>query len=69
MGVGMLRMGKEFVRRSLFHYTALFHHHDSVGEEFDHRKVMGDENIGVPMAFFQFVKQIQHLRLDGDIEG
>ena len=36
---------------------------------FDHRQVMGNENIGQVHFFLQFKKQIHNLGLDGNVQG
>ena len=48
-------------------HTARLHHHYAVGNEVNHREVVGYKYICIAELLLQFVEQIEHLRLDGDI--
>ena len=61
-------MGVKFVGGIHFHQVSLFHHHDTVGKEFDHREVVCDKKIGESVVLLEIVEQVEHLSLDGDIE-
>jgi len=48
--------------------AAEVHHRHAVGHVLHHREVVRDEQVGEPEAALQFLQQVHHLRLDGDIE-
>ncbi len=48
---------------------AQVHHRDAVGDVAHHRQVVGDEDVGeTRIALLQFLQQVDHLRLDRDIQ-
>ena len=67
-GVGVLRLAEDLVGRSKLDELADIHHRDAVGDVAHHRKVVGDEEEGQFQARLQLEQQVQHLRLDRDVE-
>ncbi len=61
-------MGKNFRRRSHFDQAARVHHSDAVRHLRDHGKIVGDEQHRQRKFLAQLAEQVEHLRLDGDIE-
>ena len=57
-------MGEDFVGGALLDDAALLHDHDAVGEVFDDREVVGDEEVGVVVLLFEVVEEVEHLRLN-----
>ena len=47
---------------------AVIHHRDPVGDVFDDREIVRDENIGQPEPVLQVAEQIEDLRADRDVE-
>lgn len=64
-----LGMGKYFVGSSALDNLSFLHHHDTVGEEFDYRKVVSDKEVSVIVLSFEVVEEVEYLGLDADIEG
>ena len=54
-------------RRSL-HDLAEVHHRDPIAEMLHHSKVVSDKEIREPELLLKFGEQIQHLRLDRDVQ-
>ena len=50
------------------HHLAQIHHADAVADVFNHRKIVRDEKIGQTKLGLQIFQQVEHLRLDRDIE-
>ena len=48
---------------------AQIHDHDAVGDVLDHREVVADEEVGQAQLVAQLHEEVQHLRLDRDVEG
>ena len=65
----MHRPAEDLVRRSRFHEAAAIHDGDAVGENLHHGEIMADEEEGEPLAVAQIHQQIEHLRLDEEIES
>ena len=68
-GVVGLGMGEDVVGTTTLHDAAALHDHYTVGEELDHREVVGDEEVGVVVEPLEVVEEVEHLRLHADIEG
>ena len=62
-------LAEDLVRRPALHEAAAVHDGDAVGENLHHRQIMADEEKGEALAVAQIHQQIEHLRLDGEIEG
>ena len=52
-----------------FDEFAQIHHPDTVGNVGDDGEIMRDEEIGKIELFLELLEQIEHLSLDGDIQG
>ena len=63
----MGRANTSSARRRL-HDAAEVHDHDAVGEVAHHAEVVADEEIGEAELLAQADEQVQHLRLDRDVE-
>ena len=61
-------MRKNFLRRSHFDQAARVHHADAVRHLRDHGEIVGDEQHRQRELLAQLAEQVEHLRLDGDIE-
>ncbi len=64
----MARIGKELVLGADLHHLAEIHHRDPVGHVLHHRQIVRDEQVGKPEPRLQILEQIDHLRLDGNIQ-
>ncbi|MNL54267.1 hypothetical protein D3C87_1775860 [compost metagenome] len=64
----MARPLEEQVGGRGFHHMAQIHHHHPVGDVVHHAQIVADEDVGEAELFLEVVEQIEHLRLDGDIE-
>ena len=53
--------------RQLYHFTKI-HNGDSVGNVTDHQKIVGDEQVGQAHLVLEFIKHIDDLGLDGNIQ-
>ena len=67
-GVGMLRVGEQFVDRRALDDLAGIHHRDLVADLGDHAEIVGDQNDRSPARGLQLAHQIEDLRLQGDVE-
>ena len=65
----MLRIVEYCFRGALLNNVALLHHHNPVGNLFDHTQIVADEYDGTVVLFPQFQKQIEDGLLNGDIKG
>ena len=45
------------------------HHRDAMADVLHYRQIMGDEQVGQPELVLQVHQEIDHLRLDGDVES
>ena len=61
-------MSKNFLRRSHFDQAAGVHHSDAVRHLRDYGKIVGDEQHRQREFLAQLAEQVEHLRLDGDVE-
>ena len=68
-GVRMLRLGEDFIARTVFGNLAGVHHADVVGDLVDNAEIVGDDHDRHVGPFLQLLHQRQDLGLDGDIEG
>ena len=59
---------KQLVRRTCFDDAPEVHHGDAVGDLTHHPQIMTDEEIAEPQPVLQIHEQIDHLRLDGDVQ-
>ena len=69
MRVGVHGPGEQFVGAGLFDDLPQVHDSGVVADVPDHRQVMGDEQIGEAEPVLQLLEEVEHLRLDGHIEG
>ena len=53
---------------ALFHGVAQVHHHHIVGDVAHHAQVVRDEQIGQAKVLLQIGQQVEHLRLNRDIQ-
>jgi len=67
-GVGMARPRVEFLGGPDLTELAKVHDGDPVAYLVDDRQIVGDEEVGEPKLLAQLREQVEHLRLDQDIE-
>src|SRR6266568_5265542 len=67
---GIVRFGREqnLLGRSLLHDRACAHDDDAVAEEADHVEVVGDEEVAHPERVLEVLEEVEHDRLDRDVE-
>ncbi|MDQ1080944.1 hypothetical protein QE401_003470 [Pseudoroseomonas cervicalis] len=68
LGIGMARIAEQRAGLGDLHHPAEIHHRDAVGDMPHHRQIMRDEQDGQAEFFFQFQKEIHHLRLDRHVQ-
>ncbi len=66
--VSVLRVTEHFARQPVLHDLAILHDRDEIADLRGHAQVMRDEDDRAARAAPQFRKQLQHLRLHGNIE-
>ena len=66
--VGMARRGEDLRHRSRLDLLARVHHDDALRRLGDDREIVGDEDQRHPLLALQPDQEIEHLRLDGDVE-
>ena len=66
--VRVQRPGEELVRGRDLDDAAQVHHGDAVGDVADDREVVGDEDVGEVELLLEVDEQVEHLRLDRDVE-
>ena len=59
---------EEISGRCRLHHLAEIHHRDPIAEMLHHPKVVSDKEIREPELLLKFGEQIQHLRLDRDVQ-
>ncbi len=59
----------ERIRIRVFHDAAQVHDGDIIGDVFDHRQVVGDEEICQLHFILQVQEQVENLRLDRNVQG
>ena len=64
----MQRAGEELVGRCDLDDPAEVHHRDAIRDVADDREIVGDEHVGEVELALQLDQQVQHLRLDRDVE-
>ena len=64
----MLRSVEDLLARTDLDDPPQIHHRDAVADMADHREIMRDEQIGEPELVLQVFEQVDHLRLDRDVE-
>src|SRR5581483_1787688 len=69
LGVGVQRRSVEVAREGYLDDAAQIHDRYSRDYVGDHREIVGDEEVGEAELVLQILQQVDHLRLDGDIEG
>ena len=67
--VGMLRVAEQAVLVGQFHQLPQIHHPHVVAHVPHHRQVVRDEQIGEAALALQIFHDVQHLRLNTDIQG
>jgi hypothetical protein len=65
----MLGRGKQACTWACLNHLASAHHGYTAGHLAHYGQVVGDEQHRQPMPLLQPIKQIEHLRLDGNIQG
>ena len=66
--VGVHGLGEQPVGAGLLHDLAQVHDGGAVADVPHHGQIVGDEQIGEAEAVLQLFQEVQHLRLDGDVE-
>ena len=66
--VGLRGRVEDLFHRPLLDDLAGLHHDDAIGEIANHRQVVGDEEVGQAEFATQVLEQVDHLRLDRDVE-
>ena len=64
----MARIGEQLVRGRGLDDAAEIHDGDPVGDVFDHRKIVRNEDVGEGKTLAKVGQQIEHLRADRNIE-
>ena len=67
-GVGVYRVGKDFIGGAGLQQVAQMQHADAVADVLDHGQVVGDEEIGGAGLGLDVLHQVDHLGLDGDVQ-
>ena len=67
--IGMLRIVVDIVNWAQLDDFAQIHHSDAIADMPHHAEVMRDEEIGQVQLVLQLFHQVDHLLLNGDIEG
>ena len=67
--VGMERPAEQHLAGTGLHNAPPVHDRHSGAEKSDHRKVVGDEEVGEIVLPLELAQEIQNLRLDRDVEG
>ena len=65
---GWIGFEDELVAGRYLHQLAEVHDRDPIGDVADHREVMCDEYVGQPELVLELLEQVDHLRLDRDVE-
>ena len=68
LGVGVIGPSEDLLSRRLLDNAAEIHDGDAVAEMLDHGEIVRDEEIGEAEPAAQLHEQVQHLRLDRDVE-
>ena len=68
LGVRMLGLKVQLVRRRHLDQETDVHHRHPVADVFDHAQVVGDEQVGQVKVSLQVLEQVQHLCLDRYVE-
>ena len=68
LGVGVVRARESAVGRRDLDHAAEIHDHDAVGDVLHHAEVVADEQVGEAELLAQLHEQVEHLRLDRDVE-
>ncbi len=68
-GTGMEGLVVEGAGIGNLHNLPQVHDHDAVGHILHHRKVVGNKEVGEPQVLLDLLHQVEHLGLDGDIQG
>ena len=69
LGVGMHGMIKQLLRIAQLHHVAEIHNANTVGDVFDNRKIVSDKEISQIVLFLQILKQVDNLRLNGNVQS
>ena len=64
-----LRIVEDVVGGAAFNNAASLHDHDAVSHVVHHAEVVGDEKVGVVVAAFEVVEQVEDLRLHAHVKG
>ena len=67
-GVRVLRLAVDIVARPKLHDLPKIHDGDAVADVLDRGQVVGDEHVGQVELVLQIAQQVQHLRLNRDIQ-
>ncbi len=68
-GIGMAWVGEDLADRSLLDELAAVHHPDPVADANDRPEVVADEEDGRATPLPQLPDEVQHRRLDGDVQA
>src|SRR5262249_42768364 len=68
-GVRVRRVGEDLGGRAAFHDPSAVHDHDVVGQGPGDGQVVGDEDVADVQLVAQFAEEVDHLCLDGDVQG
>src|SRR5665647_2994970 len=69
LGVGMLRIFVEHCAVRDLDDLAEVHHGNTIGDVLDHRKIVGDDQVGEVELVLEVFEQVDHLGADGHVEG
>jgi hypothetical protein len=69
LGIGVEGILVEFLARSKLYEPSEIHDCRAVTHVPDHAQIMGDNNIGKAEFLLKIPQKVEHLRLDGDIQG
>lgn len=67
--IGMNRVGINLAGVHNLHNVTQIHHADHIGNIAYNSQIMGDEDVSKTQLFLQRFEQIDHLRLNGNIQG
>ena len=68
LSVRMQRIRKHLFSISLLDYLAQVHDRDAIGDMFDHRQVVRDEQVREVVLPLKLAEEVEYLRLDRDIQ-
>ena len=69
LAVGVQGTAVDVGARGQLDHLAQVHDRDAIGDMTDHAEVVADEEVGQAELVLQVLQQVDHLRLDRDVEG